>query len=43
MTLRPLVMGSPPAYSDDHGGYEHMVARHRGLAISAEQRLRRSE
>lgn len=34
------VMGGPPAYTDDHGGYEHMVAKHRGLAISAEQRLR---
>ena len=34
------VMGGPPAYTDGHGGYEHMLARHRGLAISAEQRLR---
>jgi hemoglobin len=34
------VMGGPPAYTDDHGGYEHMVAKHRGLAITADQRLR---
>jgi hemoglobin len=34
------VMGGPPVYTDGHGGYEHMVAKHRGLAISAEQRLR---
>lgn len=34
------VMGGPAAYTEDHGGYERMLARHRGLAISAEQRLR---
>ncbi len=34
------VMGGPAAYTDDHGGYEHMVAKHRGLAITADQRLR---
>lgn len=34
------VMGGPPAYTDDHGGYEHMVAKHRGLAITGDQRLR---
>jgi hemoglobin len=34
------VMGGPPAYTDDHGGYEHMVAKHRDLAITADQRLR---
>ena len=34
------VMGGPPVYSEQHGGYEHMLAMHRGLAITAEQRLR---
>ncbi len=34
------VMGGPPAYTEDHGGYEHMLAKHRDLAISPEQRLR---
>ena len=34
------VMGGPLAYSERHGGYEHMLAKHRGLAITAEQRLR---
>jgi hemoglobin len=34
------VMGGPPRYTAEHGGYEHMLARHRGLAITAEQRLR---
>jgi hemoglobin len=34
------VMGGPARYTDDHGGYEHMLAKHRGLAISPEQRLR---
>jgi hemoglobin len=34
------VMGGPSAYTTDHGGYEHMLAKHRGLAITAEQRLR---
>jgi len=34
------VMGGPDAYTTDHGGYEHMLARHRGLAITGEQRLR---
>ena len=33
------VMGGPAAYSERHGGYEHMLARHRDLAITAEQRL----
>ena len=27
------VMGGPPAYTEHHGGYEHMLSRHRGLAI----------
>jgi hemoglobin len=34
------VMGGPPRYTDELGGYEHMLARHRGLAITADQRLR---
>jgi hemoglobin len=34
------VMGGPARYTADHGGYEHMLAKHRGLAITAEQRLR---
>jgi hemoglobin len=34
------VMGGPARYTEDHGGYEHMLAKHRGLAITAEQRLR---
>lgn len=34
------VMGGPAAYTEHHGGYEHMLAKHHGLAISAEQRLR---
>ena len=34
------VMGGPAAYTEEHGGYRRMLARHRGLAITAEQRLR---
>ena len=34
------VMGGPADYSEHHGGYEHMLAKHRGLAITGEQRLR---
>jgi hemoglobin len=34
------VMGGPDAYTADHGGYAHMLAKHRGLAITDEQRLR---
>ena len=34
------VMGGPSAYTDDHGGYQHMLAKHRGLDISPDQRLR---
>jgi len=34
------VMGGPAAYTAAQGGYEHMLAKHRGLAITAEQRLR---
>jgi hemoglobin len=34
------VMGGPARYTSRHGGYEHMLAKHVGLAISDEQRLR---
>jgi hemoglobin len=34
------VMGGPAVYSDERGGYEHMFAKHRGLAITPEQRLK---
>jgi hemoglobin len=33
------VMGGPAAYTERRGGYEHMLARHHDLAITAEQRL----
>ncbi len=34
------VMGGPERYTSELGGYEHMLAKHIGLGISAEQRLR---
>jgi len=34
------VMGGPAAYTEHHGGYDRMLGRHRGLAITPEQRLR---
>src|SRR3954462_1695924 len=34
------VMGGPATYTSDRGGYEHMLAKHRDLAITGEQRLR---
>ena len=34
------VMGGPPEYTETHGGYEHMLAHHRGLAITPDMRLR---
>lgn len=34
------VFGGPPDYTDRLGGYEAMLGHHRGLDISAEQRLR---
>ena len=34
------VMGGPAGYSESLGGYPHMLAKHRGLQISPEQRLR---
>jgi hemoglobin len=33
------VMGGPAAYTEQRGGYGHMLARHKGLAITSEQRL----
>ena len=33
------VMGGPAVYTQRRGGYEHMLARHRDLAITPEQRL----
>jgi hemoglobin len=34
------VFGGPARYTDEIGGYEHMLAKHRGLAITPQQRLR---
>ena len=34
------VFGGPTRYSDELGGYEHMLAKHRGLEITPEQRFR---
>jgi hemoglobin len=34
------VLGGPARYSEELGGYEHMIAKHRGLAITPEQRHR---
>lgn len=34
------VLGGPAAYTDHHGGYEAMLAHHRDLAITPEQRHR---
>src|ERR1700738_3376235 len=34
------VMGGPTRYGEQLGGYESMVAHHRGLHITPEQRLR---
>jgi hemoglobin len=34
------VFGGPPTYTQEHGGYPHMLAKHRGLAITEEQRAR---
>ncbi len=34
------VMGGPAVYTEARGGYEHMVAKHRGLGITPELRLR---
>jgi hemoglobin len=34
------VMGGPAVYTERRGGYEHMLAKHRDMAIGADQRLR---
>jgi hemoglobin len=34
------VFGGPNAYTEEHGGYWHMVSKHLGLAISERQRAR---
>ena len=34
------VFGGPTRYTDELGGYEQMLAKHRGLAITPEQRFR---
>jgi hemoglobin len=34
------VFGGPARYSEQLGGYEHMLARHRGLAITPQERFR---
>ena len=34
------VFGGPARYTEELGGYERMVARHRGLSITTEQRFR---
>ena len=34
------VMGGPATYTEDRGGYEHMLAMHRGLGITPDMRLR---
>ena len=34
------VFGGPSEYTDTLGGYEHMLAKHKDLAITAEQRHR---
>jgi hemoglobin len=34
------VMGGPATYTEQHGGYESMLAHHRDLGITPEQRFR---
>jgi hemoglobin len=34
------VLGGPARYTEELGGYKRMLGRHRGLAITAEQRFR---
>ena len=34
------VFGGPPAYTEQHGGYEAMLAHHKGLGITPDQRRR---
>ena len=34
------VFGGPATYTEEHGGYDAMLAHHRGLGITTEQRFR---
>jgi truncated hemoglobin YjbI len=34
------VFGGPSAYTEDHGGYAHMLSKHLGMAITEVQRFR---
>jgi hemoglobin len=34
------VFGGPSVYTEEHGGYRHMVSKHLGLGITEEQRAR---
>ena len=34
------VFGGPPRYTEEHGGYPHMMSKHLGLALTEEQRAR---
>jgi hemoglobin len=34
------VFGGPARYTEEHGGYSHMMRKHLGLAIEEEQRAR---
>ena len=34
------VFGGPPRYTEEHGGYPHMLAKHRNRALTEKQRRR---
>jgi hemoglobin len=34
------VFGGPPGYTEEHGGYPHMLAKHRNLGLTEQQRRR---
>jgi truncated hemoglobin YjbI len=34
------VFGGPPLYTEEHGGYPHMLSKHRGLALTEPMRRR---
>ena len=34
------VFGGPPRYTEEHGGYPHMLSKHRGLALTEPMRRR---
>jgi hemoglobin len=34
------VFGGPPLYTEQHGGYPHMLSKHRGLALTEDKRRR---